>query len=284
MLMLRQLSVVILLSALAGPVQAAGLEQMALPSKGIDEIVAEEALRRSELFLAIGSENRITALRAMAELRGGYSDDPALVEAAIAIVAQGARASDEDRKATLTKRGNALNLLLSAEESAWTPRTVAQALEMTGQYRKSVAMGRPIDLPALVQLQQKLQGLTGVRTAYGDVQGRTEGGAQFTDVDVFICADQTENVRLVMTARSFAETLAKNDFGRVRLRPSTVELEKALTPERGRTTVYIDVKHPEANEAARIATILSQFELPPPARAANAGTPTFWYVSLFVCP
>lgn len=263
---------------------ASGSELGSPAVKSIESIDIEESQRRDELLADLASSNATVTFYARAELSGGYSNDPVVIAALIDIIAKGASASEVARRETLTLRENALELLITMADASWTPTSVARASAVIERYRTVAATGRTPDLRMLGALDQRLAGLSGVRSAYGEVQGFVEGKTQFTDVDVFICASQTQNAPLVLEARSFAEALARDKFGRVRLRESTESLEKQLGPQQGATTVYLDKNHPETEEAGRIADIVAKFELPAVKSAANPGSPSFWYVSLFVCP
>jgi len=278
-MILRCLFVGILLAAYA-PSGIAGTSLV--EALDLTEIQIKAELRRNNLLAAMRSEDEFDRFIAIAEIEGGLSQDTQIAQGLLdnieAIVGEGPRGADPVFDDTLVA-------LAVMEESAWTEETIKQFDRIFNKLRG--LRGRFIQGEAREALQvvkSRINDLRGVDTLYGEVQGLIDEKAQFTDIDFFVCVDWAENEDVVRVVRNAAEEIAESEFGRVRLQRSNEALEKSLELNRPSTTIVFDQGHSEEKLAFLAADILQQQDLPEVEFQTNNGRPSFWYLSVFVCP
>lgn len=280
------LGLIVLTLALACPAlpQAQSLSNSGI--RTLEAVDKEEVDRRRDLLAKITDESRITRRIAVAELSGGFSNDPDLVQELLTMLEPQVSAKRPTLRLSEEARINILFLLEGAEESAWTTSTVTAARRILGTYLDAgnFVVG-PQERALLRALEVRVEGLTLPQLAYGEIQGRIEGKTQFTDVDVFVCDYASADAPLVFSARTFARKLAAADFGRVRLRVASAELAQQVKAEPAHSTVVLDTGHPEEKQAKILMEMLQASSgLPDSVISPNTGEPSYWYLSVFVCP
>ena len=68
------------------------------------------------------------------------------------------------------------------------------------------------------------------------------------------------------------------------MRPNSEALATEVNAEPGASTVVYDAGHREEKEGYVLEALLADTTLPAPRLVANPGTPSHWYLSVFVCP
>ncbi len=265
------------LCLLAADVALAGDRKSLEAQKTFETVTLEIERRRAALLDQVLLSSRLGRQVAWAELRGGFSDDPEVVAALIQTLA------DDQSGADLLAsdvRDEVVIFLRQAREAAWTPDLVEHAQEVLSGYASSA---RPAP-GGTAELAGDVTALAGARAAFGEVQPRIEGKVQFTDVDVFVCEYAADDAALVQSARRFSEEIAAADFGRVRLRPASAELAEDERIGTGVTTLLLDKGHAEERALDTLPSLVEKAGLPELRIETNEGAPSFWYLSIFVCP
>jgi HAMP domain-containing protein len=245
-----------------------------------EQIEAEEVQSRlAGLIERIDADDRDTRRRAVAELVF-YADDPRAIEQLLARLA-----TEAGRPALSTEgRINAIYVLLKTTPEAWTAPLLERAgavLEVLAE--RDLPTAGPQQRDSIARLEDHIREIEAARTAvdYGVVQERTAETVALTDVDVFVCGQ----VERPEQAYTLARLLADRDFGRVRLRELAPDEAPDVELLEGHTTVVFDPKHPEAEEVGRLEAVIQELgDLPPFQAEPNSGAPTYWYLSVFVCP
>lgn len=254
-------------------------------TRGLMIVQQEEDDNRARLLKEIQSDDRKTSLIASAELRGGYSDDPEVIAGLLDILEREVLAAGPAARLSPAARRSIYDVLVGMDESAWSNASLQRADRAVGaiDHRLENEVSDE-EYRAIQHVYSVLEDLAGVDLAYGEIQGLVEGRTNFTDVDVFICAHAAQDPAVVFQALDFAHAVAAADFGRVRLRASTPELEKDLAPQNAATSVFVDRDHPEEKEFGNLQSIVADYDLPPMIERANLGEASLWYLSVFVCP
>jgi len=227
----------------------------------------------------IDAEDRDTRRRAVAELVF-YADDPRVIDRLLVILA-------DDRDGALSTEGriNAMYVLLQTTPETWDARLLERANGvLEGVAKRHLPSAGPQQRRYIEDLTEhvlSIQAAFAPAVEYGVVQERTADTKAFTDVDVFVCGG-TEDLG---PAYALASALADRGFGRVRLRALTPAVRSDLDDIEGKTTAVFDAKHPEEKEVARVESAVEDIRGLPPFRAEpNRGAPSYWYLSVFVCP
>jgi hypothetical protein len=231
------------------------------------------------LIERIDADDRDTRRRAVAELVF-YADDSRVIERLLAMLADngGAALSTEGRI-------NAMYVLLQTAPESWTDPLLERAngvLEiLVERHLPSAGPQQRNYIEDLTEHVRRVEAARAPAVGYGVVQERTAKTTSLVDVDVFVCRG-TESLE---PAYELARLLADRDFGRVRLRELTPEMGLDFEGMGGHTTAFFDAKHPEEKEVMRVESAAKEIEGLPPFRAEpNRGAPSYWYLSVFVCP
>ena len=116
---------------------------------------------------------------------------------------------------------------------------------------------------------------------------RTAENAANTDVDFFVCGKDKSNPAAYQTILRAEQALrAVGGFGESKFKvwDGALYQELSLQTLVGRTTVILDMQHPEAAERERLQQAFADVEgLPPLSFVANRGAISAWRVSVILC-
>jgi len=193
-------------------------------------------------------------------------------------------------------RINVVHLITESDESAWNASLARKAKEIVASLAKGLPPGPELS-KYFEELSIRVTELPEPSAAvwfFGMIQSHKRETSGQTDVDVFVCQEINSDAdySLIELAHKFAEQLANQGFGRVRLQPwSPEEMRQKnegnpnMSDLTGYTTVYFDKGHPEEKELSRIEKAINKYLGLPPFRALpNNTAPSSWYLSLFICP
>lgn len=267
---------------LAAPCTALSQE---VQMKSIEMIDSAVDLRRETLLDDILDADRTTRRIAVAELRGGFSDDPEVTAALLDVLEAEAGPTAPAEPMSTEARINALFLLARSDVAAWTPETVAKAQDLLATYGEAGHfVSGPQETEVLTELRNRLEPLAGAQVLFGVIQDRQEGKEQFTDLDLFVCDYAAQDTELVAAVRALGEDLIQADFGRIRLREAPPELVREVGARPGQTTIIFDKGHPEEKSAQIVLAKIEASDLPPVRLEPNRGADSYWYLSVLVCP
>lgn len=110
---------------------------------------------------------------------------------------------------------------------------------------------------------------------------------QLTDVDLFVCGKDKTNQALYQSIMAASESLQKTGrFGESKFKIWEGDLYNELPLEKlaGKTTIIIDLDHPEVSEKNTILAALSNVEnIPDTVVVDNTGDLSEWRISIVFC-
>lgn len=273
---MRGLSVCLALLAAPVAAQEFVLEQFQVES--FEVIQDQAAARRATLLADLASDEAFDRKLALAEIEGGLTGDTAVLAGLIDMLEETARAGAEPD-------AELLRAVSAMRPEAWTMDTLQRATQLLDTLWTGGAetVGSP-NAAMLAALSASIQSIRGYETLYGEIQSWTREAETRTDLDIFVCVAAQADESTVRAARALAEALTRDDFGRIRLLRSTEKAEASLDLPAGRTSVIYDEGHGEAKLIGALEQAIASRGLPPAAPKPNTARPSYWYLSVWVCP
>ncbi|MDF0602468.1 hypothetical protein P1J78_17155 [Psychromarinibacter sp. C21-152] len=265
------------LCALATPAAGQGLILEQIEIAPVEVLQEEAEKRRTTLLDELASADTFARKLAVAEIEGGLTGDAAVLSGLLDLLEEAARTGT-------APSAEVLRALSAMRPEAWTPETLARGAAVLDRLDESEAVDSAGDSRMIASLAGSVASIRGFETLYGEIQGWTREAEQFTDIDLFVCRGAQDDEQAVRAARALGEAMTRDAFGRIRLLRSTEAQEAQVKLPPGRTVIVYDRGHGEEKLLGQLERLIAEQGLPPATPQPNTSRPSYWYLSVWVCP